>query len=47
MEWQFYWPGWWRLWPHHHKLLGEFGGCEFYDHVFSFGPLQFRWRTQI
>jgi hypothetical protein len=52
MEFQFYLPAWWHLWPHysaHEEWLGEeeFGYNVYCvtDKFFCFGPFQFRWRS--
>lgn len=45
MEWQFYWPDWWKLWPKRDKeiLYDRDGDFTYSDNYFFFGPLQVHW----
>jgi len=45
VEWQWYWPSWWKLWPSYAKYQCEYGGWTYYEHYFGFGAYQSRWRT--
>lgn len=49
MEWQIYWPSWWKLWPHYEKTTEWWGQLIGYVETtwFSIGPLQMRWYSRI
>lgn len=42
MQWQMYWPNWWRLWPSYRKEKLDYYGIACAGFTFCFGPLQIR-----
>lgn len=43
MQWQMYWPSWWKLWPHYTYKDDYYNDIPIRSYWFAFGPYQVNW----